>query len=279
MVIVDEAQNLSLKVLEEVRLISGIETHKEKVLRIILAGQPELRDKIASPKLKQLTQRVRLRFHLGPLSKRELAEYIGHRISVAGGNPAEFFDDDAISEIYRYTQGVPRLTNTLCDTALLVAFADEKTAIDESIIKAAIEELDWREPHAVAVESPVAEIMSGDDTGNVIFGRVEILTNGEHVETHSLGPGRVIVGRTPDNDIRLASKFISRHHAQIVSTLNSCTLEDLNSTNGLFIDGKRIKKRVLKNGDNITIGKHELRYTDMRDATLDEVSGNQVASN
>ncbi len=270
LVIVDEAQNLSLKVLEEIRLISGIETHKEKVLRIILAGQPELRDKIASPKLKQLTQRVRLRFHLGPLTRRELGEYISHRISVAGGEADALFNEQAIDEIFRYTQGVPRLTNTLCDTALLVAFADEKTTIDEDTIEAAIGELDWREPHQVSKESAVAEIQSHADTGNVIFSRLEVRTNGEHVETHSLGPGRIILGRTPDNDIRLASKFISRHHAQVVSSLNSCVLEDLNSTNGLFIDGKRIKKRVLQNGDVIAIGKHELRYTDLRDATLDE---------
>ncbi|MGB5740499.1 MAG: AAA family ATPase, partial [Woeseia sp.] len=78
--IVDEAQNLSKTVLEEIRLLSGIETHKEKVLRIILAGQPELRDKLAAPKLKQLLQRVRLKFHIGPLDRREMREYIEHRI-------------------------------------------------------------------------------------------------------------------------------------------------------------------------------------------------------
>lgn len=268
LVIVDEAQNLSLKVLEEVRLISGIETHKEKVLRIILAGQPELRDKIASPKLKQLTQRVRLRFHLGPLSRRELKEYIQHRIMVAGGDSEELFTADAIDEIFRYTAGVPRLTNTLCDTALLIAFADDKTQIDAETVTSAVEELEWKEPHKPQAETKVAEINSATSTGNVVFNRIEILTNGEHVETHSMGPGRVIIGRTPDNDIRLDSKFISRHHAQIVTTLQSCVLEDLNSTNGLFIDGKRIKKRVMKNGDAITIGKHELRYTDLRDVTL-----------
>ena len=82
--IVDEAQNLSSKVLEEVRLLSGVETRKEKVLRIILAGQPELKETLDSPRLKQLVQRVRLRFHIGPLDERDMREYIKHRLAIAG---------------------------------------------------------------------------------------------------------------------------------------------------------------------------------------------------
>ena len=130
--IVDEAQNLTHKVLEEIRLISGIETHKEKVLRIILAGQPELRDTLDSPGLKQLVQRVRLRFHLGPLDRREMREYIDHRLSVAGAK-TRLFEEDAFETIHRYTGGVPRLINTLCDTALLCAFADEKRPLDSTM--------------------------------------------------------------------------------------------------------------------------------------------------
>ncbi|MCG8369006.1 MAG: AAA family ATPase, partial [Proteobacteria bacterium] len=111
--IVDEAQNLTRKVLEEIRLLSGIETHKEKVLRIILAGQPELRDTLDSASLKQLVQRVRLRFHLGPLDKREIRDYIEHRLSIAGREGQELFEKDTFEAIHRYTGGVPRLINTL----------------------------------------------------------------------------------------------------------------------------------------------------------------------
>ncbi|MEO0580203.1 MAG: FHA domain-containing protein [Pseudomonadota bacterium] len=88
----------------------------------------------------------------------------------------------------------------------------------------------------------------------------------------------MIIGRTPDNDVRLESKFVSRHHAQIVSSLQSCVLEDLNSTNGLYLGGKRIKKRVLQDGDVITIGKHELRYYDLRNSPLSEASGENLAA-
>src|SRR6187401_2232340 len=103
LLIVDEAQNLSNKVLEEVRLLSGIETTKEKVLRIILAGQPELNDKLNSSGLVQLAQRIRLRLHLTPLSKNDMAAYIQHRLEVAGSHGREIFEPDTFAMIYRYT--------------------------------------------------------------------------------------------------------------------------------------------------------------------------------
>ena len=123
LLIVDEAQNLSTKVLEEIRLLSGIETHKEKVLRIILAGQPELNEKLNSPELLQLTQRIRLRFHLTPLSKADTRAYVQHRLEVAGSQGRQIFNEACYSTIFRYTGGTPRLINTLCDTSMMAAVA------------------------------------------------------------------------------------------------------------------------------------------------------------
>src|SRR5690606_9419428 len=145
LLVIDEAQNLSTKVLEEVRLLSGLEAQKEKLLRIIFAGQPELAQKLDSPRLEQLTQRVRLRFHLSALSKRETHEYIAHRLEVAGANGRTIFDEAACDMVFRYAGGVPRLINVLCDTAMLCAFAEEKSVVDESLVKAAVEELQWVE--------------------------------------------------------------------------------------------------------------------------------------
>ncbi len=143
--IVDEAQNLREKVLEEIRLLSGIETHKEKVLRIILAGQPELKDTLGKPGLKQLVQRVRLRFHIGPLKPQEMREYITHRLAVAGHSEGDMFEDDTYPVIYRYTGGVPRIINTLCDTALLCAYAEDRPIVGLPDMRSAIEELGWEE--------------------------------------------------------------------------------------------------------------------------------------
>ncbi len=143
LLIVDEAQNLSLRVLEEIRMLSGVETTKDKVLRIILAGQPELNAKLDSPELVQLTQRVRLRFHLAPLSEQDMQGYILHRLEVAGSQGREIFDGDTFALIYKYTGGVPRLVNTLCETAMMAAFTGERDVVSLKDVTDAIDELQW----------------------------------------------------------------------------------------------------------------------------------------
>ena len=271
--IVDEAQNLSRKVLEEIRLLSGIETHKEKVLRIILAGQPELRETLDSPSLKQLVQRIRLRFHLGPLDRREMREYIEHRLEVAGNEDRQLFDDDCFETIHRYTGGVPRLINTLCDSALLCAFADEKTTVGLDDIMAAVAELDWKEHESNTGLYDKLRQIERMRPGDADITRIEVRSDGEVLEDLAFPPGRVIVGRSPDNEIYIKSKFVSRHHAQLISDDEGCVIEDLNSTNGIFIGERQIKKHRLEDGDVVTLGVHELVYHDLRgdkDADLED---------
>ncbi len=264
LLIVDEAQNLSKKVLEEVRMMSGIETHKEKVLRIIFAGQPELKDSLDSPSLKQLVQRVRLRFHLGPLDRRDMREYIDHRLSVAGRTPNDIFEDQSFDVIYRYSGGVPRLINTLCDTTLLCAFADDKQTISSDDIMAAVAELGWEEHESnTGLYEKLSQVAARHGTDSQIT-QIEIRSDGESLSVQSFGAGRIIIGRSPDNEIYVKSKFVSRHHAQLVSDDDGCVIEDLNSTNGVFIDEKQVKKHRLKNGEAISLGVHELVYTDLR---------------
>jgi len=267
--VVDEAQNLTRKVLEEIRLISGIETHKEKVLRIILAGQPELRDTLDSAGLKQLIQRVRLRFHLGPLDRREMHEYIEHRLSVAGAEDKRLFGDDTLEIIHRYTGGVPRLINTLCDTSLLCAFADEKKNVGLEDVQSAIDELNWEEHESnTGIHEKLAQIQQRHPNDSDVT-RIEIRTDGSVIDERTFGPGRIIVGRSPDNEIYIKSKFVSRHHAQLVSDEDGCVIEDLNSTNGVFLGEKQIKKYRLRDGDVVSLGVHELVYRDLR--TADEL--------
>ena len=262
--IVDEAQNLSLKVLEEIRMLSNIETHKEKVLRIILAGQPELREKLDSPKLKQLAQRVRLRFHLGALDKQDTAAYIPHRLKVAGAASDNLIAADALDVIYRYTGGVPHLINTLCDTALLCAFADNKPGATVDDVMAAVAELDWQEHESnTGVFEQLKQIAQRRPGTESHVMQIEVKANGETESIHTFPPGRVIVGRSPDNEIYIKSKFVSRHHLQLVCDNEHCIIEDLNSTNGVFIGEAQVKKRELSSGDVITLGVHELVYTNI----------------
>jgi general secretion pathway protein A len=261
LLVVDEAQNLSRRVLEEVRLLSGLETQKEKLLRIILAGQPELSRKLDSPRLEQLMQRVRLRFHLGALSKRETREYIEHRLGVAGAKGRKIFDDAACDLVFRYAGGVPRLVNVLCDTAMLCAFTEERTTVNQDLVKAAADELQWVE----FAERMRAHERRTEPTGQFgSVGKLEVLFKDQFVMDFALSLGRAIIGRTPDNDLQIRSKFVSRHHAQVVSSRDQSVVEDLNSTNGVYIKSKRVKRQELVDGDVIQLGEHKLLYRDMR---------------
>ena len=263
--VVDEAQNLSAKVLEEIRMLSGIETHKEKVLRIILAGQPELKETLESNNLKQLLQRVRLRFHIGPLDFHEMREYIEHRLAVGGRDTKDLFEDSSYEVIHRYTGGVPRLINTLCDTALLCAFADEKESISGDDIMSAVAELNWQEHESnTGLFEKLRQVARRHGTESHVT-EIEVRNEGKTLSVQTYAPGRIIVGRSPDNEIYIRSKFVSRHHAQLVSDDGGCIIEDLNSTNGVFIGEKQVKKYRLKDGDVVSLGVHELVYKDIRD--------------
>jgi general secretion pathway protein A len=138
--IIDEAQNLSTAVLEQLRLLTNLETNECKLLQIILIGQPELRDMLAKPELRQLSQRITARFHLTPLSKNEIADYIGHRLSVAGGRK-RLFHPSLMGRIYRLSMGIPRLINLICDRALLGAYAHSRLRVDKKMLAKAAEEV------------------------------------------------------------------------------------------------------------------------------------------
>jgi general secretion pathway protein A len=271
LLIVDEAQNLTMRVLEEIRLLSGVETTKDKVLRIILAGQPELSDKLDAPELAQLMQRVRLRFHLQTLSEAETHGYIQHRLEVAGAGDREIFAADTFAEVFRYCGGVPRLINTLCDTAMMAAYMADRGTVTRADIISAVRELQWVEYRARPRPQPQPQPAEAAAHGptpepGAALGRLLVATDGRTVQEIALRIGRVIVGRTPDNDVQIDSRFISRHHCQVITTANSCVVEDLNSTNGIYVKSNRVRRHYLNDGDVVLIGKHELIYVDERAA-------------
>jgi type II secretory pathway predicted ATPase ExeA len=265
LLIVDEAQNLPPKVLEEIRLLSGVETTKEKVLRIILAGQPELNEKLDAPELVQLVQRVRLRFHLTALSPEDLRAYVLHRLEVAGCHGQQLFAEDTFALMYKYTGGVPRLINTLCDTALMGAYATDKKSVGVGELMAAIEELNWSEFASTTGRMRQLKVKApGPAAAREPLARLVVTFNGNRVAERELAPGRLIIGRTPENDLQIDSKYVSRHHCQIVTTPEGSTLEDLNSTNGVYLKSKRVRRHHLNDGDVIVLGEHEIVYLDER---------------
>jgi len=140
--IVDEAQNLPLPILEQIRILSNLETDKEKLLQIILVGQLNLVPLLRSPELRQLDQRVSIRYQLKPLTDEETGAYIVHRLAIANGSRSVVFTPAALKVVYDYSGGVPRLINMLCDRALLGGYSAQTTRIDEHLVKSAAEGLD-----------------------------------------------------------------------------------------------------------------------------------------
>ncbi len=140
--IIDEAQDLTDELLEHVRLLSNLETEDRKLLQIILLGQPELRDRLNNHRLRQLRQRITVRYHLLPLNRIEVSQYVQHRLHISGGNGTPCFTRPALWRIYHYTQGIPRLVNAVCDKALLAGFVEQSGCIDFRLVNRAIRELE-----------------------------------------------------------------------------------------------------------------------------------------
>ena len=140
-VIFDEAQNIDISVLEEIRMLSNMETEKIALVQMIFVGQPELRETFLLPEFKQLKQRISVSYHITPLGREDTAAYINHRLKVAGANDRLIFTQCACDEIYAYSSGVPRLINVVCDATLLAGYVEEKKVLDENIVKEVINEL------------------------------------------------------------------------------------------------------------------------------------------
>ena len=140
--IIDEAQNLTHELLEQVRLLSNLETDERKLLQILLMGQPELRDRLNDHSLRQLRQRITVRYHLSPLRRAELAQYVQHRLHVSGANGVPYFSTAALWRIYLYSKGIPRLINALCDKCLLAGYVQQQDKIDFRMVGTAIRELE-----------------------------------------------------------------------------------------------------------------------------------------
>jgi general secretion pathway protein A len=169
LLVVDEAHNLSMALLEELRLLSNVNSEQDLALQVFLVGQPELRDKLEQPALEQFAQRVSVDFHLGSLTLEEVRAYVAHRLAVAGGH-SSLFHPDAVALIHARTRGIPRLINQLCDMALVYAFAEQQTAVDARLLQVILQ--DRKRRGAISLfAGRTATAGSGADTG---IGGIEV---------------------------------------------------------------------------------------------------------
>jgi general secretion pathway protein A len=163
--IVDEAQNLSAQVLEEIRLLTNLETSSEKLLQIVLSGQPELEEKLKQPQLRQLRQRITVRCKTYLLTLEETRGYIAGRIRIAGGNRQPIFSPEAVEAIYRYAQGIPRVINLLCEHALISAYADQEKPVAAGTVEQVAREF---ELHEIAPTAPSASVVDVTENSQVM---------------------------------------------------------------------------------------------------------------
>ncbi len=219
--LVDEAQNLTPDLLEEIRLLSNLETDKAKLLQIILVGQPELKKTLMLPDLVQLRQRITINYHITPLNKEEIGQYINHRLTVAGNPNAINLNEDMPDIIYQFSRGIPRLINILCDFALLATYVDGKKAVGIDTVKEVIHDLEsynyWNNPEEETPAIAGAPVQQGRDsdflkiTGELISRLVkleEAVSEFQSLDISTLSERVAAIGQ----DISKISEAVSNNH-------------------------------------------------------------------
>ncbi|CAG0939171.1 ABC transporter ATP-binding/permease protein [Gammaproteobacteria bacterium] len=272
-IIVDEAQNLSGPALEELRLLSCIDTADRKIISIVLTGQPNLDDLLDAPGLTQLRQRARLRQRLDALNEEETLEYLRHRLAIAGGEIDAIFEPDAVKDVHRLTQGIPRLINTLCDTALTACMVENLPKVTLDVIDEVVHELRWQwfeerqgAQAAAAADGQAAAVARGGRQNRVML---MVYKDGQFVEQVQAGKFPFVIGRSNANDLVVIDKEVSRRHALVDCIGGIYVVEDLNSKNGILVNRKRRPRALLRTGDVISFGQVDVVFYSDRAAGRD----------
>jgi type II secretory pathway predicted ATPase ExeA len=175
--VIDEAQNLDADTLEELRVLSNVNADKDQVLQVVLVGQPELRDALRRPNMRQFAQRIAVAYHLKALDYQETENCIRHRLTIAGGNPL-LFNASACKSIYEYSQGIPRVINVLCDTALIYAFAEQRREIGADLIEKVVRDRDLDARSSGRIHSPSI-------AAEVVANEADLAAITEHLHVHT----------------------------------------------------------------------------------------------
>ncbi len=244
--IVDEAQNLDNRAMENLRLLSNLETRRHKLIQIVLSGQPELDTKLNRHELRQFAQRISLRRYVFPFDEKDTYAYLHHRLQVVKDKSSSPFTDKAQKLIWEYSGGVPRKINNLCDNALLIGYGLKKNRINSAIVQEAAQDLKWPRLLDTKASSGKTQI------------KILLKYNNKLLKTFKIDKDEIIIGRRKSSDIHISNSTVSRQHARIINNQGNYLIEDLKSINGVYLNKVRIISRYLKNGDVINIGKHTL---------------------
>ncbi len=302
LLLMDEAQNLAPPLLEQLYALLDTPAGQESPMRVILVGRPGLGQQLDAPEFAQLAQRVRLRFHLTEFTPDQAHGYIVHRLAIAGSMGRDVFQAGCFEAIDRYAGGAPRLINSLCDAAMAIAAKAERDYVLPGDIEAAASELQLPAlsnrpasflapapseappaavPEPAAAHAPVPAHAQPSDTDasagerdlaplakDLVGARIAHLRvmNGEELLVeYPLHIGRMMIGRANDADLQIDDRTISRHHCQIISNQFLSVIQDLNSTNGVYVKDQRLRRHNLSDGDVVVLGSFQVTYLDERE--------------
>jgi len=260
LILVDEAHRCSAGTLRELLVLAA----RHPAPFIVLAGESGLLATLAALEGQGVPVQLQASLRLPRLTSEQIEGYLDFRLRVAGSGGRTLFDSDTTHEILRYTGGTPQLINVLCDNAMALAEVHNSPRVSTAEIRDAVQELKWVE---FSARTPAAQLDATGASrvaavGRTVVMELEVQQSGRFVERQTLKPGRLIVGRAEDADIRLNSPFVSRQHCQIITTADQCFVEDMGSTNGILVNGRRRRVHCLMPEDRIVIGDHTLLYTE-----------------
>lgn len=258
-IFVDEAQNLDPEVLRHLFQLSQVRVDNQRVCTVYLVGQNKIRETLESPVTRDFVSNINAKYHLGPLGLKDIRKYIYHRLAVAGGHKSVKFHSDVFPIIETYTGGWPRLINVLTDHVLTHAFMEEQKEITAKTVDHAIEDLQWL-PFGVqqGPEQPRSDEQFMQERRHSY--KLVIRTNNKIQGEFFIRKKRINIGRHRENDLRIDDPLISRQHAQILQQGRTIYLRDLNSTNGTFVNGKRVDIAALEEGTVMKLGSCQLTF-------------------
>jgi type II secretory pathway predicted ATPase ExeA len=273
-IVFDNAHLFSEATLTAILLKTLLPHAEARTTRLVLAGEPDLERTLQMPVLASLRERRGEHLRVTPLALPDVTGYIAHRLAIAGAPDSRIFRDETCAEIHRETNGLPRLVNALCDAAMIVACERDLREVGLAEVRRALEDIarlrtqrpEVREPEVAVAEKPVDSASpAAVDASRPVFARLRVMLQGTLIMERELSCGRLRIGRGMENELRIEGRYISRQHCRIVTSDGVCLLEDVHSTNGLYVNEQRVRRWRLRDGDIIQIGEHQFHYVDLRD--------------
>jgi general secretion pathway protein A len=258
-IFIDEAQNLEPGILKLLFQLSQLRVDSQRICTIYLVGQNKIRETLESPEISDNVNIINSKYHLGPLNLKDIRRYIFHRLAVAGGHKSVKFDKEVFPVIETYTGGRPRLINVLTDHILTYAFMEELKEVTTMTVDRAIEDLQWL-PFGVqygSEQSHNSDVFKEERRHSY---KLVIRINNKVQGEYFIRKKRINIGRHRDNDLRIDDPLISRQHAQILQQGRTVYLRDLNSTNGTYVNSKRVDIAALEEGTVVKLGNCHLTF-------------------